>query len=79
MTHGYYYGLPETNAGVHSYGGSSSILSCLPELTVRVPQNFGLNILRRFNQSMWRGGNEGGLYVTPRGSFFMQVTLVATS
>jgi hypothetical protein len=30
MTLGYYYGLPGTNAGEHSYGGRLGYLRCLP-------------------------------------------------
>jgi hypothetical protein len=55
MTLGYHYGLPETNAGEHSYGGNYGYLSCLP----RVP-------LRCRNQPMWRGGNEGAYMLPPR-------------
>jgi hypothetical protein len=54
-TLGYHYGLPRMNAGEHSYGGM---------------QAFGLHTLKRFNQPMWKGGNQGGLYATPGAIFF---------
>jgi hypothetical protein len=44
-----------------------------------MPQAFGLNTLKRFDQPMWRGGNVGSLCATHRGEFFMQVSLVAAS
>jgi hypothetical protein len=35
MTLGHHYGLPGTNAGEHSYGGSFGYLSCLPRVPLR--------------------------------------------
>jgi hypothetical protein len=69
MIFGYYYGLPDTNAGEHSYGGSFGYLS-----TENVLQAFGLNTLKRFNQPMRRGGN-----VTPRGDLFARFSTDATT
>jgi hypothetical protein len=43
-----------------------------------VLQAFGLNILKQFNQPMWRGENKGW-NVTPRGDPFMWLSLVASA
>jgi hypothetical protein len=46
MTHGYYYGLPGTNAAEHSYGGSFGYLSCFPRVPFRCRKLFGLNTIK---------------------------------
>jgi hypothetical protein len=41
MTFGYYYGLPGTNVGEHSYGGSFGYLGCLPRVPTRCHKPLG--------------------------------------
>jgi hypothetical protein len=78
MTPRYYYGLPGTNAGEHSYGGSSGSLSYFTRVHKRCRKPSGSTTLTWFNQLMWRGGNEGW-FVTPRDDHFMRFSLVATA
>jgi hypothetical protein len=61
MTLGYYYGLPGTNAGEHSYGGSFGYWSCLPRVPLRCRKTSG-SIFEHGSTNPCQGvGISGGL------------------